>query len=48
MPDTYRILDNGKIQAFMGIGGKNGRVDISSKTFDEGTSLKTLRKWMGY
>lgn len=47
-PDTFKYLDNGKIKAYSGFGMKNGKVGISEKTFDEGTSLKTLRKWMGY
>ena len=44
-PDTYRYTDEGKIQAFSGVADNKGKVSVSSKTFDESTTLKTLRNF---
>ena len=47
-PDTYRYTDEGKLQTFSSVIDSQGRPKLSVKTFDETTSLKTLRNWMGY
>jgi len=44
---AFKYTEDGKIQAFSAYVDKNGKKGLSTDTFDDSTTLKTLRRWAG-